>query len=120
VTRYLLLLGLNLTINFGFFCKRVSDNIELKGKVRFLKDVFNFNSLKTERINLHEVEVENSISILENINQDDHYLVKGYIYLKQKGEEALIITTDKKLMEQLKMKDIPVESRDDFLKRYAS
>jgi hypothetical protein len=105
---------------FWLFCKRASDNIELKGKVRFLKDVFNFNSLKTERINLHEVEVENSISILENINQDDHYLVKGYIYLKQKGEEALIITTDKKLMEQLKMKDIPVESRDDFLKRYAS
>ena len=41
-----------------------------------------------------------------------------YEYLKQKGKETIIITTDKNLKNTLEQKGISIELRDEFLKKY--
>jgi hypothetical protein len=102
------------------FSKKASTVI-LKRKFKFLKDIFLYNSQKTKSINLHSIDIQNCSNFLEGVNTDDHYLVLSYIYfknLKQKDEEVIIITTDKKLKETIEKKGISIEFRDDFIRKY--
>ncbi len=102
------------------FSKASSNSAELKGKNRVLKDEFLHNSQKTEILDLENINSEEIVSVLENINPDDHYIVKAYFYLRNQKMETIIITTDKPLMETLMNHKISVYHRDEFIKTYLS
>jgi len=94
---------------------------ELRKKIVLLEGSFHYNSQKVESIRLYElniIEVQKYNHILKDINPDDHYLIKAYFYLRQKNIEPIIITTDRELIENLRKHNIPIEHRDDFIKKY--
>lgn len=75
---------------------------------------FYFSTIKLDQRKYNEIEIEENEKInLEGINPDDSYLVKTYEKTK-----ALIISTDNKLITNLKKYNIPCKSRDEFLKEY--
>ncbi len=110
--------GSKFTEKLWDFSKKASQIIEFKAKFGFLKGSFIYNSKKTKIINLQDIESKNYDDILKDVNRDDHYLVLCYEYLKQKGKETIIITTDKNLKRTLEQKGISIELRDEFLKKY--
>ena len=100
--------------------KNSSSDPKLREKIRFIKDSFIHEPQKIEFINLDElnIKVEECRRILQRIKDDDHYLIKAYFYLRQKNIEPIIISTDEDLIETLREHNIPIEHRDDFIKKY--
>lgn len=98
--------------------KEASKSVELKKKFTFLRGSFIYNSQKVEKVNQEDIKRESYNDILEGVNPDDHYLAQGYEYLKQKGIESKIITTDKNLKARLEGKGMFIELRDDFIRSY--
>lgn len=90
------------------FSKKSIDVVR-RNIIKFYLYNIKFNPQKYEEIDIH---TEKKID-LNGINPDDHYLV--YTYNKTK---TLIITTDTKLLEVLKSKNIPCKLRDQFLREY--
>jgi len=95
-----------------------SENIKLKQIFRFLKDSIIFNSEKGNHVDLQGIKSEHYAHILKDVNPDDHYLIFCYEYLKQEGEETVIITTDIKLKNTLEREGISIKSRDEFIKEH--
>jgi len=116
--------GSKFSKKFYDFCEFVGKKLfdpELRKKIVLLEGSFHYNSQKVESIRLYElniIEVQKYNHILQRIKDDDHYLIKAYFYLRQKNIEPIIITTDRELIENLRKHNIPIEHRDDFIKKY--
>lgn len=115
--------GSKFSKKFYDFCEFVGKKLfdpELRKKIVLLKGSFYYHLSKAENIRLDElsIEVEEYNHIFKDIKDDDHYLIKAYFYLRQKNIEPIIITTDRELIENLRKHNIPIEHRDDFIKKY--
>ena len=90
------------------FSKSATDLIKRK-IVKFYWQSIRWNFLKYEEIDIEREE----IVVIENIDPDDIYLIKTHYKTK-----ASIITTDNKLINALRSKNIPCKQRDQFLQDY--
>jgi hypothetical protein len=93
---------------------------ELRKKFKFLKTTFIFNNLKSEILDLEDIESESDEEILKDVNYDDHYIVLSYLYFRRRGEDVKIITTDRKLKSVLERGGVLIDYRDDFVRGYLS
>jgi len=91
---------------------------ELRKKFKFLKTTFIFNNLKSEILDLEDIESESDEEILKDVNYDDRYIVLSYLYFRRRGEDVKIITTDRKLKNVLERGGVLVDYRDDFVRGY--
>jgi len=91
------------------FCKKAID-IEKRAKVKLFREILH-NPKKFEEVDVEEIALENLD--LSQVDPDDVYLVKTYHERK-----ALIITTDRKLLQCLRSKNILCILRDEFLNEY--
>jgi hypothetical protein len=57
---------------------------ELRKKFKFLKTTFIFNNLKSEILDLRDIESESDEEILKDVNYDDRYIVLSYLYFRRR------------------------------------
>jgi hypothetical protein len=74
--------------------------------------------LKSEILDLEDIESESDEEILKDVNYDDHYIVLSYLYFSRRGEDVKIITTDMKLKSVLERRGVLIDYRDDFVRGY--
>lgn len=91
------------------FSENASRDVVRRKIARFYFGMIRCNSQKYEGVDIEDEEEIN----LKDINPDDHYLVRTYNKIR-----ASIITTDIKLIDSLKKRDIPCKLRDEFLREY--
>lgn len=94
------------------FSKNAACDIKKREIAKLYFSKIKSNSQKYVEIDIEKIEKKEEYD-LADIKPDDIYLIKTYY--KTKG---LIISTDNKLINSLKAKDIPCKLRDEFLKEY--
>jgi len=105
---------------FWSFPERFFKNLEIKKKMKVLKNSFFLDSNKT--LIIEELDdshyLGDNINIFKDMNPDDYYLLSAYIKVKDDGLNPIIITTDNKLKQTLEKHQLNIEFRDEFIKNY--